>query len=265
MRLSRLHEYAAGVANLGLVSTLRYVGAKLRNRFLAPGLPLRTTSRYAKHPLQCRSGTSDLDVFAQIFVAREYRCLDDLDLEDVRLVIDCGANVGLSSAYFLSRFPGCQVIAIEPDQENFAQLSVNLAPYAGRYRAIHSAVWSHPVGLVPSEAQFGDGRQWAQSMRVAQEGEVPSTTAVDIGSILRSSGFDRISILKIDIEGAEEVVFSSGFGQWLGRTDNLVIELHGERAERIFAQAVAAEPFSVSRCEELTVCKRILGSDSGSI
>ena len=33
--------------------------------------------------------------------------------------------------------------------------------------------------------------------------------ATDIGTLLDDSGFDRISILKVDIEGAESVVFGS--------------------------------------------------------
>jgi hypothetical protein len=43
-------------------------------------------------------GSSDLHVFRQIFVEREYGCLDDL--ADVRLIIDCGANAGYSSGSF---------------------------------------------------------------------------------------------------------------------------------------------------------------------
>src|SRR4051812_39387542 len=86
-------------------------------------------SEHVRHPLRCRKGSSDRDVFRQIFVEREYACLDDLS--DVDLVLDCGANVGYSSAYFLDRFPTCHVIAVEPDPENYALLEENLAPYRG--------------------------------------------------------------------------------------------------------------------------------------
>lgn len=249
----RIGEYASGVRNLGLIETVGYVRAKLGNRFGGGTAPLVVRSRYADHPLECRRGTSDLDVFAQIFVAREYRCLDGL--ENVDLVIDCGANVGMSSAYFLSRFPTCHVIAVEPDPGNFAQLQRNLAPYRGRVRTIRSAIWSEAVGLVPAEHPFGDGRQWAQSMRPAGPGETPSLVARDIGSLLAESGSERISILKIDIEGAEVPVFESPDLPWLARTDALVIELHGDRAVEAFQRAVRPFAPEVSHCEELTVCR----------
>jgi hypothetical protein len=75
----------------------------------------------------------------------------------VRLIIDCGANVGYSSAYFLSRFPYCQVIAVEADPDNFVILRRNLDRYEDRVRLIHVGVWSQKVGLVLSRL-----RGWAR-------------------------------------------------------------------------------------------------------
>src|SRR3954453_4253320 len=62
--------------------------------------PFRLFSRDAKYPLLCRPGTTDILVFDQLYIWREYRCLDDLDPLSVGLVVDCGAYVGYSSAYF---------------------------------------------------------------------------------------------------------------------------------------------------------------------
>ena len=59
-----------------------------------------------------------------IHVDLEYEPLDDLD--DIRLVVDCGANVGYASAYFLSHFPQARVIAVEPDDQKFEALRRNL-------------------------------------------------------------------------------------------------------------------------------------------
>ena len=119
-----------------------------------------------------RSGTSDLDVFSQIFLHREYRCLDALG--DVDTVIDCGANVGYASIYFLSRFPNSIVVAVEPDPGNFAALQANLVPYGSRARAVHSGVWSESVGLVMNDVEYRDGREWARQVRPARAGEVRS-------------------------------------------------------------------------------------------
>jgi hypothetical protein len=81
-------------------------------------------------------------------------------------------------------------------------------------------------------------------------------TAVDIGTLLETSGHERISILKIDIEGAESNVFSSNYHSWIGKVDNLVIELHSNECRSIFTDAISKVKFSLSECDELTVCKK---------
>jgi FkbM family methyltransferase len=210
------------------------------------------------HALCVRPGTSDLDVFTQIFVQREYSCLDDL--QDVRLLIDCGANVGYSSAYFLSRHPGCQVIAVEPDPGNFAALERNLGPYGDRTTLIRAGIWSHPARLVMSRARYRDGREWARQVRPCGPGEVADLEGIDIGSLLAASGHGRISLLKMDIEGAEAVVFSEQYGSWLDKVDAIAIELHDDSAfgsgSRVFHAAIAGRGFQISRCGELTICRR---------
>ncbi len=245
---------AACRRNLGSMQTVQYAWQRLRNRLSTGPGALNVRSKQALYPMQCRIGTSDWEVFAQMFVQREYRCLDSV--QEVDLVIDCGANVGLSAAYFLSRFPRCSVICVEPDTGNFDALQRNLTPYRDRVRALCSAVWPYTAGLVISEEKFGDGREWARTVREARPGEAPSMEAIDIGTLIENSGRKRVSILKIDVEGAEQFIFGAGRHDWLDRVDNLVIELHGEQCERVFLDAIAGRGFTVTRCDELTVCMR---------
>ncbi len=253
---SKWHTLRLAVVNLGLWHTARYVWQRLRYQTtVSPGQRLSMTSKRARFPLGVRTCTSDLDVFGQIFVQREYRCLDDVREAD--LVIDCGANVGYSAAYFLSRYPDSAVICVEPDPGNYAALQANLRPYADRVSALCSAVWSESADLVISEEAFGDGREWARTVRPIQPGETPTISAVDIGTLIRESGRERVSVLKIDVEGAEEFIFSASNIAWLDQVDILVIELHGARCEKVFNEAIAGRGFSVSRCDELTVCRRV--------
>src|ERR1035438_1153468 len=97
--------------------------------------------RHVVHPLCIRHDSSDLDVFNQIFVQQEYAPL--YAMTAVRLVIDCGANVGYSSACFLSQYPNCHVVAVEPDPDNFAMLRRNLLAYGSRVTLVQAGVWSH--------------------------------------------------------------------------------------------------------------------------
>jgi len=205
----------------------------------------------------CRPGSSDADVFEEVFVDREYSALDAQP--HVGFVLDCGANVGYSSAYFLTRFPGCRVLAVEPDPSNFALLQQNLAPYGERARALHAAVWSHETEMVLSGEVFGDGREWSRQVRERVAGERGSFRGVDVGTLLFESREERISILKMDVEGAEAVVFAGSVSSWIDRVDAIAIELHEGTvfglATPLFVAACDGR-FSFSRRAELTTCRR---------
>lgn len=193
------------------------------------------------HPLICRAGTSDIDVFKEVFVRGDYRWVDRLD--DVKLIIDCGANVGFSATLFAASFPEAKVISVEPDPGNFAKLLKNTAPYGDRCECVQAGVWSKRCGLVFDEEIFGDGREWAVSVREARQGEVAAVEAVGIVNLLESSGFDRISLLKIDIEGSEAAVFDGSHRGWIDRADHIVAELHGKTCEHLYLSAAQEAGF----------------------
>jgi FkbM family methyltransferase len=206
-----------------------------------------------RYPLWTRYGTSDIHVLYQIFVDQEYSCLSDVT--SPKLIIDCGANVGYSSVYFLNKFPNVHVIAVEPDDKNFEVCRKNLLPYGDRALAIQSGIWSHEVGLKVLKGQYRDGREWTVQVRECEPQEEADIHAVDIGSLLSNSGFDYIDILKVDIERSELVVFSENHDNWLSRVKNIVIELHDEECEKVFFKALEPYEYALSNCGELTVCK----------
>ncbi len=206
-----------------------------------------------------RGNSSDVDVFGQIFIQNEYGCL--LGTNTVDLVIDAGANVGYSSVYFLSRFPSCQLVAIEPDPANFAALRENLAPYGARATLHNCGIWSRPAQLAIESSLYRDGREWTRQVRECEPGERGDVTAITIGELLRQSGRERLSLLKMDIEGAEAVVFADAACQeWLKRTDAVAIELHDDtsfgEASNLFHAAIRDQHFQISHSGELTICRR---------
>lgn len=246
--MNRTEYYSAAAKNLGVLAFLHFEYQKRAKH----SAPFNLTSKKLNFPVSARPRTSDLGVFYQIFVFNEYRCVSRLS--SPKLIIDLGANVGYSSTYFLSQFAGCKVIAVEPDPANFAALKHNVAPYRERVTTIQAAVWPRSEKLALNHG--GEGTEWGVSVSPAAGGAVKTITVPDL---LKMSGQDRISLLKIDIEGAETELFRSDIG-WLSRVDNLVIELHGDEASKIFHSAVADSGFAISTCDELTVCLSASGS-----
>jgi FkbM family methyltransferase len=266
MRSMRISKRAQSVRNLlkslGVRGTIIYYRRARSSEALHDARPIRLRARTARYELVCRPGTSDLNSFAQVFVRREYAPLDNIVAVD--LIVDCGAYIGLASAYFLSRFPSGHLIAVEPDEGNFAVLQENLRPFAPRVTLLHAAIWSHPTDLVIDDTPFRDAREWTRHVRQPREQETPTIPAFDIATILKESDFDRISLLKIDIEGAEAIIFASEQNlEWLDQVDNMVVELHDDSpfgaAREVFERAIAGHSFSCWRppsFDEMVVCRR---------
>lgn len=264
---------STAIRNLGPLSYTRYRLARRRNHFLAPNATFPLTTPYARHPLICRAHTSDLDVFTQIFVEREYAPLDTLPRRAHGFIIDAGANVGYSSAYLLTRFPNATLIALEPAPDNYAILVQNLAPYGPRAICLQAALWSHETTLTIDVPSARDGHEWSRQVTPCNAEPRPAASKQDtsnlefpvpaktIATLLNDTSRPRITLLKIDIEGAESEVFSpSADTTWLARVDNLVIELHNKppfpEARPIVERALAPHPFARSTSGELTIYRR---------
>jgi FkbM family methyltransferase len=246
-------KFATWCTNLGFAHATRYTLYRVLHRSFRRRI-LTLNAKGFRNPFYCRSGGSDLQVFAQVLANREYRCLDRLDVSG--LIIDCGANIGLSSIYLLTRFPNAHLIALEPDPDNFKMLALNTASFGDRVTLLQAAVWNRNTGLVFSNSQFRDGNEWTRSCRESEASEMRQIEALDISTILAMSSFQRVGLLKVDIERGELALFDESAKNWIDLVDTIAIELHGPDCEDAFHAIVSKEDFLFSHCEELTVCSR---------
>jgi len=216
----------------------------------------RARPRRFRYPLNVRlRGSSDIDVFCQIFLEQEYFALRHL--KSVSFILDLGANVGFASAYFLNCFPESRILAVEPDEGNVEMCRTNLEPYGERAQVLHGAVWSHNTRLSLSRGAFRDGREWATQVFLPSGGHSGEVEAWDISSLIDLSSSGCVDLLKIDIEGAELVVFGETAKTWLHRVRNLCIELHGDDCRAMFFNALAGFDYELDQSGELTICKNL--------
>jgi FkbM family methyltransferase len=194
-------------------------------------------------PIHLRLRSSDFPTFRQIFVDHEYQCAMQREPE---VIIDAGANIGLSAIYFANRFPRARIICVEPDAENFSLLTRNVAPYPNVV-AVQAALWRENTTV---ELTSGDGNYWgfqthAHAAPATSRGRVP---AITVERLMADHRLDRVDLLKLDIEGAEKEVLEAS-ASWIDRIEVMVVELH-ERLKRgcDAAFAAAARPFEW-RCE----------------
>jgi FkbM family methyltransferase len=241
----------------GTLVTARWYWLRLKQKLHLRGQEVvRLKPRTAQRPLTVHLGaTSDLMVFGQIFIAEEYACL--CDLPEDSLVIDLGANVGFSSAYFLSSRPASRVVAIEPVERNIAVCKENLAPFGLRSLVLHGAAWSECARLCLSNEVFGDGLEWSRQVRSPAELEIADIEAWDVGTLIDMAGAEKVDLLKVDIERGEIAVFGPKSRQWLPRVRNICIELHGLDCEQAFFSALADFDYDREQSGELTICRNL--------
>jgi FkbM family methyltransferase len=112
-------------------------------------------------------------------------------------IIDGGANIGVGCRYWKFLYPQSEVIAFEPDENNFSLLQKNMTSCSG-FKAEKKALWSSH-GTLKFNAVGGEGGHVADTNSTADEHgfiEVPAFRLRDL--------LDRkVDLLKLDIEGGE--------------------------------------------------------------
>lgn len=148
-------------------------------------------------------------------------------------ILDCGANIGMASLFFKRRWPAARITAYEADPALCAMTRRNLtANRAADVDVVHAAVWTSNGHVTFSAEGADSGMVSGLAGTVAgQAVEVPS---IRLRDVLER---ERIDLLKLDIEGAEDAVLAD-CEPVLDRINAIVMDLHefdpaGRQAPRV--------------------------------
>jgi FkbM family methyltransferase len=168
-----------------------------------------------------RLGTSDLNCLEQVFIGDEYNVPFAMT---PRVIVDGGANIGMSTLFFAIKFPKARIFALEPELSNFEILKRNCEHFPN-VTLMRAALWPERKLLSISNT---DSQKWEFIVtdKVAHESNGTSIPGVTICDILDEIGEQSIDILKLDIEGSEFELFSKNAEQWIDRVRVIAIELH---------------------------------------
>ncbi len=148
--------------------------------------------------MQMSSGTA-----YEVFVSDVYRSPRKLDPRLVRRIVDVGANVGFSVAYFAAVYPSARIDAFEPHPAHLATLRktvglnllcdrVNIRPVAvgceaGEFALIDAGVCSNILNARSAHGSVSGS-------------DIINVRVVDFFSEIAGN---RVDLLKMDCEGAE--------------------------------------------------------------
>jgi FkbM family methyltransferase len=142
---------------------------------------------------------------------------DELELLKARMTdgftfVDVGANIGAYSLFVAAHAgPAARILAIEPQPDVFDRLTYNIRqnPF-GTVKAVACAIADKPGELT----MFLDARNRGESsVKIigADEGETLQVPATTLLALVRQEGFSRIDAIKLDVEGAEDIILEPFF------------------------------------------------------
>jgi FkbM family methyltransferase len=175
-----------------------------------------------------RGSRADLGVIHQIFEQHDYDLSRLARFEQIQafynscpepVILDCGANLGASCVWFAHAYPRSKIVAIEPDADNFSLLEKNCM--GERVMGYHGAIASKPGTLALVDPGNGE---WGYRTSDHDEHAIAKVRAYSIDELLQNEPGIPF-ILKIDIEGAEQELFSSP-SRDIDRFPVIIIELH---------------------------------------
>jgi FkbM family methyltransferase len=202
----------------------------------AVGYKIRYFSRTCLVYLRTFSG--DIRIFYEIFFEKAYAIPLPFDRKQA-VIVDAGANIGMAGLYFSLAYSNARVYCIEPDAGNLQVLRKNLASFLSTGSVVLIEAALHETD---GEVNLG-GKGWSYNRAVVPSvnGTV-SVPAISPGSLIRHWQIERIDLLKVDIEGAEEGIFRGDIG-WLDRVDMILIEVHSEEGKNLIRRRLSEKGF----------------------
>jgi len=238
----RLHDFGAlGVACFAIH---KFCGFPKTLSTVPPGLT---------YPVSLRFDTTDMMVFDDVMIKQDYSFGLPASAE---VIVDAGANIGMTSLFYAIKFPHARIFAIEAEISNFDLLQKNVHSYPN-ITPIHAALW-HSEGNIsvnsPPSESFG---HWGFTV----SGDLGNVRAITVQSLMREFGLDYIDLIKVNIEASEKEVFEAC--DWQDRVGSVVIELH-DHFKAGCSQAVnhALRNFSQRTSGYLSWYQRIGNADS---
>jgi len=179
-----------------------------------------------------------------------------------RTFIDVGAFIGYYTlyAYSILRKKGevFSIVAVEPEPRNYEILR-NRVVSIQNIMLVNEAVFIKDGETV--EFQIGTSRVWLDDLADAGSvsptmwhvkegflsGEKIRVQSVRLDTLIRRFGFERVDLVKMDIEGAEYPVLTDPSLD-LSKVENMVVEVHygfGSRESREIMRALAMHGFKI--------------------
>lgn len=218
-----------------VINRLRVNAWYYRRRFPifgGSGAPCRVAIKppFAAKETQIRFEEQE-DAIQALSIFRDGNAWNQLNLKtDPETIVDLGANRGFSTLFWRCRFPNAQLHGIEMNADSikrcrrlfadnqlpgtFHQVAIGDRDGTLRFRP-HASHTRHRLEKLLS----------AEEQEHSYQGGAVEVPCLTLGSFLRKQGIERVDLLKVDIEGAEQFLLET-VESWAGAVRLVLLEIH---------------------------------------
>ena len=158
------------------------------------------------------------------------KCFSGLGLVNLETVIDVGANVGLFAKYMYS-INAKKVILVEANPYLRDSIETLLDEDKGRsviyMNPIYGEKTTIPFRFSMENTTIGSNYFGTNHSNYSQLTNVIDCETITLDEIFKDNNYERISLLKCDIEGGEYPFFESVTDEQIKLVDRFMIEFHG--------------------------------------
>ena len=168
---------------------------------------------------------------------------------EIRTVLDVGANIGQTLAYWKMRFPSARIAAVEMMPDNVARIRRQEALNGWNFDVmpVAATATAESVEVRLSEANSRNRLESVVETSAVRDRLRPETVRVPglpLAAIMDRLGLAAVDLMKVDIEGAE-VGLIADLPNWAPRVRSLIIEIHDNVDPAWARRQLAAAGFRV--------------------
>jgi FkbM family methyltransferase len=159
-------------------------------------------------------------IYHEIYNLQDYYLERRKKIQEGDIVVDLGANIGVFTRWAYSQ-GASKVISFEPDKRYFKALSMNSDPKTHLF----NAAMSDKMGVIDlyESDHLGGSNIFVSNTTNAVHYPIRTYT---LNYLFEAGLVNHIDFLKIDIEGAEQLVFSGISDANLMKVKNIAMEYH---------------------------------------
>lgn len=184
---------------------------------------------------------ADISVMREIFKFGEYKIAEPI-IETAKIIIDAGAHTGFFTMYARALNKTVKIIAIEPEKANIEALEKHLKTNSiTNVKIIKKALASRT-----EKRDFFISKDSHNHSFSYVRGSTPiEVDTIDVPDLLKQEKIAKISLLKMDIEGAEEEIIRSLAKDDYVKVEAIIMEYHNPKTIKKLESILRENRFKV--------------------